>query len=260
MVKLPVHLIWGQDFSHCGNSLYLCASAIFNPDYSIRENSLWCLRPTIICTLPIQQRHKQCMWSLPPKMLRYTKLGNSTWFENLLDYGPFRDTPAYSQDAIQVHYANSSPFLTITSTMQVIKVSHWDNIAAEANVDLKHTGLYLGPFPLDDDQRQPESGLSSIRSFKTIPADAQDVITRMRLALFSLDTSLFWITPWRWKYSLPSLFCWVKDPIHWWLQPLKLWYGVCIEDEVCGPAILWASDRFSDCGDYAQRNIQVDSP
>ncbi|XP_059559980.1 dolichyl-diphosphooligosaccharide--protein glycosyltransferase subunit 1-like [Myotis daubentonii] len=146
---------------------------------------------------------------------RYTKLGNSTWFGNLLDYGPFRDSPAYSQDAIQVHYASNSPFLTITSMMQVIKVSHWDNIAAEANVDLKHTKLYLGPFPHYDDQRQPESGLSSICSFKTIlPADGQDVITRMRLALFSLATSLLWITPWRWKYSLASLFCWVKDPLH----------------------------------------------
>lgn len=109
----------------------------------------------------------------------YTKLGNSLWFENLLDYGPFRDDPAYSQDAIQVHYENNSPFLTITSMMQVIKVSHGDNIAAEANVDLKHTGAVLkGPFPHCDDQRQPESGLSSLRSFKTIlPADAQDVIT-----------------------------------------------------------------------------------
>ncbi|XP_036889630.1 dolichyl-diphosphooligosaccharide--protein glycosyltransferase subunit 1 [Sturnira hondurensis] len=110
----------------------------------------------------------------------YTKLGNPTRSEDLLDYGPFRDVPAYSQDTFKVHYENNSPFLTITSMTRVIEVSHWGNIAVEENVDLKHTGAVLkGPFSRYDYQRQPDSGISSIRSFKTIlPAAAQDVYYR----------------------------------------------------------------------------------
>ncbi|OWK02608.1 RPN1 [Cervus elaphus hippelaphus] len=63
---------------------------------------------------------------------------------------------------------------------RVIEVSHWGNIAVEENVDLKHTGAVLkGPFSRYDYQRQPDSGVSSVRSFKTIlPAAAQDVYYR----------------------------------------------------------------------------------
>lgn len=71
------------------------------------------------------------------------------------------------QDAFKVHYENNSPFLTITSMTRVIEVSHWGNIAVEENVDLKHTGAVLkGPFSRYDYQRQPDSGIASIRSFK----------------------------------------------------------------------------------------------
>lgn len=110
----------------------------------------------------------------------YTKLGNPTRSEDLLDYGPFRDVPAYSQDTFKVHSENNSPFLTITSMTRVIEVSHWGNIAVEENVDLKHSGAVLkGPFSRYDYQRQPDSGVSSVRSFKTIlPAAAQDVYYR----------------------------------------------------------------------------------
>ena len=71
------------------------------------------------------------------------------------------------QDMFKVHSENNSPFLTITSMTRVIEVSHWGNIAVEENVDLKHTGAVLkGPFSRYDYQRQPDSGVSSVRSFK----------------------------------------------------------------------------------------------
>ncbi|XP_072477911.1 dolichyl-diphosphooligosaccharide--protein glycosyltransferase subunit 1-like [Notamacropus eugenii] len=110
----------------------------------------------------------------------YTKLGNPTRSEDMLDYGPFKDIPPFSQDPFKVHYENNSPFLTITSMTRVIEVSHWGNIAVEETVDLKHTGAILkGPFSRYDYQRQADSGISSIRSFKTIlPAAAQDVYYR----------------------------------------------------------------------------------
>lgn len=50
---------------------------------------------------------------------------------------------------------------------RVIEVSHWGNIAVEETVDLKHTGAVLkGPFSRYDYQRQPDSGISSVKSFK----------------------------------------------------------------------------------------------
>ncbi|KAE8612267.1 hypothetical protein XENTR_v10012786 [Xenopus tropicalis] len=110
----------------------------------------------------------------------YTKLGNPTRSEDLIEYGPFKDIAPWSQDLLKVHYENNSPFLTITSMTRLIEVSHWGNIAVEETVDLKHTGAYLkGPFSRYDYQRQPDSGISSVKSFKTIlPAAAQDVYYR----------------------------------------------------------------------------------
>ncbi|KAM9133120.1 LOW QUALITY PROTEIN: dolichyl-diphosphooligosaccharide--protein glycosyltransferase subunit 1 [Pangshura tecta] len=110
----------------------------------------------------------------------YTKLGNPTRSEDMIEYGPFKDIPPYSQDILKVHYENNNPFLTITSMIRVIEVSHWGNIAVEETVDLKHTGAVLkGPFSRYDYQRQPDSGISSVKSFKTIlPAAAQDVYYR----------------------------------------------------------------------------------
>lgn len=71
------------------------------------------------------------------------------------------------QDPLKIHYENNSPFLTITSMTRLIEVSHWGNIAVEETVDLKHTGANLkGPFSRYDYQRQPDSGISSVKSFK----------------------------------------------------------------------------------------------
>ena len=115
-----------------------------------------------------------------PNVESYTKLGNPMRHENLLDYGPFNDIPAYSQDSFKVHSENNSPFLTVTSMTRVIEVSHWGNIAVEENVNLKHTGAVLkGSFSRYDYDKWIDSGISSIRSFKTIlPASAQDVYYR----------------------------------------------------------------------------------
>ena len=68
-----------------------------------------------------------------------------------------------------IHYENNAPFLTITSLERVIEVSHWGNIAVEETVDLKHGGAILkGPFSRYEYQREAQSGLSSVKSFKVI--------------------------------------------------------------------------------------------
>ncbi|GCC17910.1 hypothetical protein chiPu_0017727 [Chiloscyllium punctatum] len=110
----------------------------------------------------------------------YTKLGNPSKSEDTIDYGPFKDIAGFSQDTLRVHYENNSPFLAIVSMTRLIEVSHWGNIAVEETIDLKHCGAVLkGPFSRYDYQRQPDSGISSVKSFKTIlPAAAQDVYYR----------------------------------------------------------------------------------
>ncbi|CAL8338314.1 unnamed protein product [Lota lota] len=110
----------------------------------------------------------------------YTKLGNPSKSDEVIEYGPFRDVAPFSEDAMKIHYENNSPFLTISSITRTIEVSHWGNIAVEETIDLRHTGAYLkGPFSRYDYQRQSDSGISSVKSFKTIlPASAQDVYYR----------------------------------------------------------------------------------
>lgn len=110
----------------------------------------------------------------------YTKLGNPSKNDEIIEYGPFRDIAPFSEDAMKIHYENNSPFLTITSITRTIEVSHWGNIAVEETIDLRHTGAILkGPFSRYDYQRQSDSGISSVKSFKTIlPASAQDVYYR----------------------------------------------------------------------------------
>ncbi|XP_017280633.1 dolichyl-diphosphooligosaccharide--protein glycosyltransferase subunit 1 [Kryptolebias marmoratus] len=110
----------------------------------------------------------------------YTKLGNPSKTDEIIEYGPFRDIAPFSEDTMKIHYENNTPFLTITGITRTIEVSHWGNIAVEETVDLRHTGAILkGPFSRYDYQRQSDSGISSVKSFKTIlPASAQDVYYR----------------------------------------------------------------------------------
>ncbi|XP_040890698.1 dolichyl-diphosphooligosaccharide--protein glycosyltransferase subunit 1 [Toxotes jaculatrix] len=110
----------------------------------------------------------------------YTKLGNPTKTDEIIEYGPFRDVAPFTEDTMKIHYENNTPFLTISSITRTIEVSHWGNIAVEETIDLRHTGAILkGPFSRYDYQRQSDSGISSVKSFKTIlPASAQDVYYR----------------------------------------------------------------------------------
>lgn len=110
----------------------------------------------------------------------YTKMGNPSKNDEIIEYGPFRDVAPFSEDTMKIHYENNTPFLTISSITRTIEVSHWGNIAVEETIDLRHTGAILkGPFSRYDYQRQSDSGISSVKSFKTIlPASAQDVYYR----------------------------------------------------------------------------------
>lgn len=110
----------------------------------------------------------------------YTKLKPVSQTDNTIMYGPYENIPQFSVDKMSVHYENNAPFLAITNLERVIEVSHWGNIAIEETVDLKHCGATLkGPFSRYDYQREAQSGVSSVKAFKTIlPAAATDAYYR----------------------------------------------------------------------------------
>ena len=110
----------------------------------------------------------------------FTKLKPSSQSDNILSFGPYENIEPLTLSELTVHYENNSPFLTITKMERTIEVSHWGNIAVEEHIEILHTGAKLkGSFSRFDYQREPNSGLNSIKNFKTIlPASARDVYYR----------------------------------------------------------------------------------
>ncbi|XP_071520803.1 dolichyl-diphosphooligosaccharide--protein glycosyltransferase subunit 1 [Panulirus ornatus] len=114
-----------------------------------------------------------------PNIESYSRLKPTTHTDTSITYGPYDGVTGFSEDPMNVHYENNSPFVTVTKLERVIEVSHWGNIAVEETIDVLHTGAKLkGPFSRYDYQREHNS-YSSIKSFKTImPASAKDVYYR----------------------------------------------------------------------------------
>lgn len=157
----------------------------------------------------------------------YSKLGTTKLEESTLKYGgsdEYKNVKPFSQDKMSLHFENNSPFLTATKVTRVIEISHWGNIAVEETIDILQTGAkFKGSFSRYDYQRSPNSGVSSIKSFKTIlPASAADTYYRDEIGnistsnLLNLDDSveleirprfpLFggWKTHYYIGYNLPS--------------------------------------------------------
>lgn len=86
-----------------------------------------------------------------------------------------------------VHFENNNPFLVVTSLSRTIEVSMWGNIAVEEVVDIRHSGAKLdGAFSRYEFQRE-NSGIASVKSFKTIlPASGITDIIRNALLNYYL--------------------------------------------------------------------------
>lgn len=101
---------------------------------------------------------------------------------------------------MSVHYENNAPFLTITNLERLIEVSHWGNIAVEETIDLKHCGAALkGPFSRYDYQRETQSGVSSVKSFKvfiTFRRLNKINIGNLTCISFSCDINVIYLPQW----------------------------------------------------------------
>lgn len=123
----------------------------------------------------------------------FSKLKPFSQSDNTISFGPYENVAPFSQSELIVHYENNSPFLTITRLERLIEVSHWGNIAVEEKIEIVHTGAKLkGSFSRFDYQREPNSGVNSIKAFKTIlPAAAKDVYYRDDIG--NISTSNMWV-------------------------------------------------------------------
>ncbi|XP_046683972.1 dolichyl-diphosphooligosaccharide--protein glycosyltransferase subunit 1 [Homalodisca vitripennis] len=110
----------------------------------------------------------------------FSKLNPVSQSDMSITYGPYPQEKPFAEVELVVHYENNSPFLTVTRLERSLEVSHWGNIAVEEVVDVVHTGAVLkGPFSRYEYQREAQSGVSSVKSFKTVlPAAATDVYYR----------------------------------------------------------------------------------
>lgn len=122
----------------------------------------------------------------------FTKLKPSSQSDSTITLGPYENIAPMTISDLTVHYENNSPFLTVTKMERTIEVSHWGNIAVEEKLEIVHTGARLkGSFSRFDYQREPNSGINSIKAFKTIlPAAARDVYYRDDIG--NISTSNMW--------------------------------------------------------------------
>nr|CAG4643152.1 EOG090X04O4 [Ilyocryptus agilis] len=109
----------------------------------------------------------------------FTKVKPSSHSDSTVTYGPYENVAPFSQEKVTVHFENNTPFLSVSSLVRHIEVSHWGNIAVEETLDVYHNGAKLkGSFSRFEYQRE-QSGVSSVKSFRTLlPELASDVYYR----------------------------------------------------------------------------------
>lgn len=110
--------------------------------------------------------------------------------DNVITYGPYKDTSPLQSQELKIHFENNSPFLIVNDMLRWIEVSHWGNVAVEESYNMKHQGAKLkGHFSRYDYQRSPAH--AAIKSFKTVlPAAASDVYYRDEIGNISTSNML----------------------------------------------------------------------
>lgn len=110
----------------------------------------------------------------------YTNLSPVSLNSGDIIYGPHGPSEPFAYSQINLHYDNNNPFLKVTKLTRTIELSHWGNVAVTEVIDLVHHGAKLkGSFSRYDYQRETNSGLSSVKSFKMyLPASATSVYYR----------------------------------------------------------------------------------
>lgn len=110
----------------------------------------------------------------------YTNFSPVSLSSGDVSYGPHSSQEPFAYSQISIHYDNNTPFLKVTKLTRTIELSHWGNVAVTEVIDIVHHGAKLkGSFSRYDYQRETNSGMSSVKSFKMyLPASASSVYYR----------------------------------------------------------------------------------
>jgi len=131
---------------------------------------------------PYTTKSQHTAFKLASKQVEtHTHVTPSTAKGDVVSYGPYEDVAPFKSAPISIHYQNNKPFITITSLVKEIEVSHWGNVAVEETFELQHDGAKLkGTFSRYDYQRSQNTGSPShIPEFtEYLPAAAADVYYR----------------------------------------------------------------------------------
>jgi len=97
-----------------------------------------------------------------------------------ITYGPYKAIPSFSVSKMSLHFENDKPFLTVTSLVREIEVSHWGNVAVEETYTVQHDGAKLKkPFSRYDYQRSQGNAPSHVPLFRQVlPRGTQDAYYR----------------------------------------------------------------------------------
>jgi oligosaccharyltransferase complex subunit alpha (ribophorin I) len=171
---------------------------------------------------------------------------------DVITYGPYEDIQPFSVSPMKLHFENNKPFVTATSVVKEIEISHWGNIAIETQVTLQNDGAALkGTFSRYDYQRNPASAPAVVSSLKQILAPgASDVyyrdeignISTSHLSLTQRGVTLDLIPRFPmfggWKfgfymgYNLPVQYYLFNDLYDSGLYMLNTTFGVIFDDAV----------------------------
>ena len=65
------------------------------------------------------------------KVVSHSQLAPTKRQGKVITFGPYTDTPAFTEDRMHVHFENNSPFLHATRLVREVEVSHWGNVYVE---------------------------------------------------------------------------------------------------------------------------------
>jgi hypothetical protein len=100
---------------------------------------------------------------------KYTNNGAASQRGSRVDYGPFKNTEAFQENPVRIHFENNFPQCVFEKASKQIEVSHWGNIAIEEKYFIENRGAELaGEYSRVDfnEQTQAFNGKSALKELK----------------------------------------------------------------------------------------------
>merc|ERR1719513_109057 len=195
-VLLPKTLSAGGEASYSAEEVYGNTLTIFPEKITQSQNQLAVYEGNVFFYSPYKTTDQSTTVELPSATVEsYTKTHNAEKSDTTIKYegsDDLENVAPSSSAAMKIHFENNEPFLVVSQLERNIEVSHWGNIAVWEDIRVSHNGAKLkGSFSRYDYQRQQNSGLSSVKSFKTnLPASAVDVYYRDEIGNISTSNLL----------------------------------------------------------------------